>query len=896
MKVALLSFAVAALAAASSVGAVNSPKYKRAPRNFLDTKTSVAPGRFMVTFDAEPGTQQVHDAISTLKNDLAKLGVDATVAKTFPDVFSGAAINVKDEDAHKVADLNIVKEIFNVHQFSIPAIEKPLYPDEVLGASSSPNLVFAHNLTGSIFATETLGFTGKGVKVGVIDTGIDYKHPALGGCFKGPGCRVQYGYDIVGNAYDSSTNPVATPDPDPMDECNGHGTHVAGIIGALDKKVGFRGVAPEVTYGAYRVFGCAGKGTTDTVVMVEAMNAAYKDGMDIINMSIGGGSSWSSYPTAAVGSFLASKGMLVVASAGNDGAYGLFDTGAPAHGDRVLSVASFDNIKTVLPQSFALSTDANRLVGHSFPADQRRAFNFTGASAAIVADSTGSPRACAPITQDLKGKIAFLQRGDCNHVVKAKNAQDAGAIGVIAYNQLPGAFSPGFTDDTVTIPYIGITDTDGAWVLSQLTANAATTVTEKNIPVGMDVPTGGTVSDFSSFGPGSRLEIKPDIGAPGGLIYSTYLTGSGGYATLSGTSMASPYAAGSAAILQQAFGKQNTEVVRARLRSTASPRNRYKSTGIETVAHQGSGLVDLTNALGTKTIVSPSKIALNDTDSTFFGLGYKVMVVQVTNSDSKSTTYSLSHTAAESATSYAADGVSFLNKPDVSTISAGVTFFGNQFTLSAGETRLVPVVFSPPSGLDKKRWWIFSGHVNITPQNSFVTVKAANGTTVSVPQKPVHVPYLGMHGYHGDIKILDYSTGLPKLINYGSSANITDTANPVTFSLNGTDVPAVRTRSMHPTAVFAVRVLDGNNDKPLGYIDNDGYQTYFGRNMDKDGARYYTWPWSGGVFQLKNLTDIRPLPDGKYKLRVEALRPEGNFNNIRDYETWTTPAFLVKRK
>lgn len=92
--------------------------------------------------------------------------------------------------------------------------------------------------------TRVPSITGNNIKVGIIDTGVDYTHPALGGCF-GPGCRVAYGYDFVGDDYNGMNMP--TPDADPMDNCNGHGTHVTGIIGAQDDELTFTGIAPKGT-------------------------------------------------------------------------------------------------------------------------------------------------------------------------------------------------------------------------------------------------------------------------------------------------------------------------------------------------------------------------------------------------------------------------------------------------------------------------------------------------------------------------------------------------------------------------------------------------------------------------------------------------------------------------
>ncbi|KAI8051582.1 peptidase S8/S53 domain-containing protein, partial [Syncephalis plumigaleata] len=102
------------------------------------------------------------------------------------------------------------------------------------------------------------GLTGKGIRIGFLDDGIDYKHKALGGCF-GKGCRVAYGKDYVGDKYDG-TKPAA-PNKTPIDKCLGHGTHVAGVAAGNSDKV--IGVAPDATLGAYRVISCKGYSSTE---------------------------------------------------------------------------------------------------------------------------------------------------------------------------------------------------------------------------------------------------------------------------------------------------------------------------------------------------------------------------------------------------------------------------------------------------------------------------------------------------------------------------------------------------------------------------------------------------------------------------------------------------------
>lgn len=123
----------------------------------------------------------------------------------------------------------------------------------------------------------------------------------------------------------------------------GHGSHVAGIVGA-DGKV--TGVAPEVTFGAYRVFGCGDNASSDTDVILQAMERAHADGMDVINMSLGASfETWPTYPTAVVADRLVDAGVVVVVSQGNEGTAGTFSSGAPAVAKKVISVGSVDNLE-----------------------------------------------------------------------------------------------------------------------------------------------------------------------------------------------------------------------------------------------------------------------------------------------------------------------------------------------------------------------------------------------------------------------------------------------------------------------------------------------------------------------------------------------------------------------
>jgi subtilisin family serine protease len=182
----------------------------------------------------------------------------------------------------------------------------------------------------------------------VIDDGVDYLHPALGGCF-GPGCKVAVGYDLVGDDFDGSNNP--SPDTDPLDNCSmdSHGTHVAGIVAADASNISsgpyanpfpFTGVAPGVTIGAYRVFSCGDYSSFD--IIVAAAYRAAADGADVLNLSLGGGPDYAdSYFNTAL-SRISAAGHIVVQSNGNDGEGGILSSSST--GSEVLSIASIENI------------------------------------------------------------------------------------------------------------------------------------------------------------------------------------------------------------------------------------------------------------------------------------------------------------------------------------------------------------------------------------------------------------------------------------------------------------------------------------------------------------------------------------------------------------------------
>ncbi len=461
---------------------------------------------------AEGNTQlAVNSEHQKFRNDAKKEHIEYKEEYSYDSLWNGFSVSATTAELGKLSRIAGVVAIYPVMVVSVP---------ETATSALDPELYTALTMTGADAVQSELGFTGKGIKVAVMDTGVDYDHPDLGGCF-GPGCRVAKGWDFVGDAYNADDtspayNPVPSPDPYP-DDCNGHGTHVAGIIGANGVVTG---VAPEVTFGAYRVFGCDGS-TTDAI-MLAAMERAYKDHMDVLNMSIGSAFEWPQSPTAVAASRLVRKGMVVVASIGNSGDSGLYSAGAPGLGENVIGVASFDNTHVFLPYFEVNGTKVGYVTMTFSPAPP------TSGSGEIV--DVGL--ACEALPADsLTGKVALAARGSCAFGVKAVNAIAAGADAVLVSNNVPGVFNGTLGAPLATPkPVVGISQADGVFLRAQA---APITMTWTDQMASSISPTGGLISSFSSYGLSPDLALKPDIGAPGGNIYSTFPLEQGGYATLS---------------------------------------------------------------------------------------------------------------------------------------------------------------------------------------------------------------------------------------------------------------------------------------------------------------------------------------------------------------------------
>ncbi len=793
----------------------------------------------------------------SFRSDAGAVGAQFVERFVYEDLFNGLSISARLSDVVKIKKLDSVKAVYPVSTVTLPEPQP----------APSPELASAITQTQADIAQNSLGLTGTGVRVAVMDTGVDFDNPDLGGCF-GPGCRVEAGYDFVGDAFNfdstsPSYNPVPTPDAIP-DDCNGHGTHVAGIIGANGV---VKGVAPGVTFRAYRVFGCSGSTSSD--IMLAAMERIGKDGADVLNMSIGSALQWPEYPTAQAASRLVEKKrIVVVASAGNEGSLGLYGSAAPSLGDKVISVASFDNVG-IHALSFTVTPD-NRPAGY-FQATAAPTAPVSGSFPLVrTGTSSAAADACSPLPAgSLSGRVALIRRGTCGFYVKAKNAENAGAAGVIIYNNVAGiqnitvAGTP-----AVGIPTVSISAADGV-LLDGRIASGAVSLTWTPNAVQVPNATGNLISSFSSYGLSPDLTLKPDLGAPGGFIYSTYPLERGGHAILSGTSMASPHVAGAVALLLQARPSLRPEEVRDILQNTADPKPWSLNPGLgflDNVHRQGAGMIQIANAVQAPARVTPAKLSLGESES-----GPAVRTLTVRNESASAITYNLAHVPAL-ATGPNSFTLSFFNAP------ATVTFSAPSVTVPAGGIATVDVTISPNAALADRS--LYGGYIVLAPQGG---------------GQELRVPFAGFKGDYQSIPVLvPTASGFPWLAKI-VGASYTNQPGGATYTLQGNDVPFILVHLDHQSRRFVLEIRDAATGQPVHPVFHDAVdEEFLPRNSTATG--FFAFAWDGTRLHSNgNKLKVKEVPNGRYVLVLKVLKALGDENNPAHWETWTSPVITLAR-
>ena len=589
---------------------------------------------------AEEEHSQATEASTAVASEKVEVAKEATVA----------AKTTNATEAALVEKTEAPKEAATVPETKPEVAEKPVEKATAVATATSSETTNRHEAAEkpqSIESDEIItvpqtwkqGYKGEGMVVAVIDSGLDVNHEVLRitdpskAKFKNQGeieaakkaAGIDYGKwynDKVVYAYDyfDGTDNIKEAERD------SHGMHVTGIAtGNPDKEAGngekIYGVAPEAQVMFMRVFSDRQK-TTGSALYVKAIDDAVALGADTINMSLGS----STGSTVNAGSDIIdaikrarAKGVSVLISAGNSNSfgngysrpsaenpdYGL--VGNPSTVEDSISVASINN-KIITTEVF----EVKGLEGNAEADNGKFDYSKSAADADFEKGkeyeyvSVGLGKEDDFKDLDLTGKLALIQRGEIPFTEKIANALHHGAVGALVYNNVEGSnLGMSIDGDAKKIPSVFISKRYGEALKA-----GSYKVVFNNTMANRPSPEADQLSDFSSWGVTTDGQLKPDVTAPGGNIFSSLNDNT--YGDMSGTSMASPHVAGVAALVKEYLVKnhpeltpeQVSETVKALIMSTAKPHVNKETGAYTSPRQQGAGVVDTAAAVSTDLYVT----------------------------------------------------------------------------------------------------------------------------------------------------------------------------------------------------------------------------------------------------------------------------------------------------
>ncbi|MFT4445672.1 S8 family serine peptidase [Parvimonas sp. G1967] len=889
--------------------------------------------------------------INAFKAELDKADISYETYYEYDLLFAGIALKTKVKNIKKISKMASVESVEVSNEFLKPTVKKS---EKEFNSKRKKRSLDSNNL---MKVTDELRkkYNGQGRVVSVLDTGVDVKHDILrvSDVTKGKypskasmdekmkEAGISYGSwrtDKVVYAHNYSTNGENVKEE--MRE-ESHGMHVSGIsVGNPEKESEFTqedgttkkekiiGTAPEAQLIFMGVF--QGQ-STYTHIYAKALEDSVKLGADSINLSLGAPNG----SVASVGkamdkaiAYARKMGVIVAIAAGNDGHFGAFSANPPATNPDYGTVGQPGVAKDALTVA-AMYTDVERVrtisiegvqgvlkSGDYFPGydddgDPVPEKNFIPegqdfAKYNVVDAGLGNTEADYN-GKNVTDKVVLVKRGGATFADKIKLAGEKGAKGVIIYNHESGGddlISMAFGDQItqVKIPSVFIGNSAGKKILENIDKEVKFTRQLSAIPYA----DGGQLTDFSSYGWASDGSFKPDITAPGGLIYSSINNNK--YATMSGTSMATPHIAGAVALVRESLNKRHPEIkgdkeydiIKAIMMSTADPVKEKGTENYVSPRKQGAGAVNVEKATSTDIYVVDSnnnpKVRLNDVDSKF-DINLKVVNI---GKEAKTLKYKT-----VLGTDAVADGKFTLKTNTLETIQ------GSEITVPANSSVDVKITVDAskynkelrekmPNGYFLEGFVFFEDAKDNTKEVS-IAFSGFKGKWANVPlwEKPVYefdlsktLPMYMLQGntYTGDVTSLvtvennPYARGKQWTGDNGVQYNFVGSkgeiplgfnAGNVSFSKdnlaispngdNNKDFVAFKGVFYRNTQYIKAKVYDENGN--LVYENGSGY-AYKNSNNYSDGASRsniidQTF-WNG----VKN--DGTALPEGKYKYVITA--------------------------
>lgn len=903
---------------------------------------------------ADPDSRaQVNALLHTQKSALAQINraIDARVEpqRQYTTLLNGFSATVTYGQYKAIRKLDCVQSAFISPTF------------ELLPDTANSNRMIG----GGIY--NTTGFTGEGMLVAILDTGVDMGHEIFKTAPKSPSLTreklqsmlEQYDFQVesivkgisVSDLYYSAKIPFqfdyGDRDKDGMPGDKGsHGTHVASTAaGNTGVNEAAMGVAPQAQIINMNVFKSTGGASYADILA--ALEDCILLGVDVANLSLGSDCGYIDYDSedAFTKSLLdvfertGESGVSLAVAAGNayNAAYGDAFGGKalasnpdyglvsePSTYGESLSVAAVSNgmVKgpyvTVGGKNLAYQDSAT--ISEDENAKPFRSLSARGSIEYVVVPNYGAEEDYAGL--DLTGKIALVQRGGSMYYEqKERNAANAGAIGMLVYNNVPGMLYMSITD--WKIPCAFISQAAGEYMKQQETK----TLSVASADALVESPTYG-MADFSSWGATPELTLKPELTAPGAGIYAAV---PGGYESMDGTSMASPHAAGGMAIVQQALKARDNSM-------TGAQRKHMTDTLLMSTAHviyddndvpysprkQGAGLMSINDAVNTRGYLSVEgmerpKLELKD-DPAMKGVYTMNFTVHNTGSD---TLYY---------------DVTPLVLTD--TTEAYVNGSGQEFSTISGSSRLLPHTFT--TNCENNRVSVAPGKtadvtvtVTVTdegrkmlaqfPNGSYVegfvtlTQVAADGSALTDPID-LGLPFLAFYGDWTKAPIMDSTDYWETLdgsasqaqayMNTAFSSSSENTVDTYLGDNNYTTMPYLADRNaISPNNDDFMDSLTGiytgllRNTKSLKYtITGANGQVYYSKDCEYVGKSIYSYdyyrivpagvdaeydgiePWYG--------TDSHnaKLPNNtKATVTIEATLPYGDGVGTNQKHSWSFP-------
>ena len=813
----------------------------------------------------------------------------------------------------------------------------------------------------------TTGFTGEGMLVAILDTGVDMGHEVFKAAPKSPSLTQEklrtlletYDFQVesiikgisVSNLYYSAKIPFQFDYGDKDKDGNpgekgSHGTHVAstaaGNVGVNDAVMG---VAPQAQIINMNVFKSSGGASYSDILA--ALEDCILLGVDVANLSLGSDCGYIDYDSedAFTKSLLdvfertGESGVSLAVAAGNayNAAYGDAFGGKalasnpdyglvsePSTYGESLSVAAVSNgvVKgpyvTVGGKNLAYQDSAT--ISEDENAKPFRSLSARGSIEYVVVPNYGAEADYEGL--DVQGKIALVQRGGSMYYEqKERNAANAGAIGMLVYNNVPGMLYMSITD--WKIPCAFISQAAGEYMKQQ----EAKTLSVASADALVESPTYG-MADFSSWGATTELTLKPEITAPGAGIYAAV---PGGYESMDGTSMASPHVAGGMAIVQQALkardasmsGADRKHMTDTLLMSTAHVI--YDNDGVPySPRKQGAGLMSINDAVNTRGYLSVAgmerpKLELKDDPAM---KGVYTMTFTVHNTGSDTLYYDVTPIVLTDTTESYVNG----NQQEFSTISGSSRLLPHTFTtncennrvsVAPGKTADVTVTVTvTDEGRTMLAQFPNGGYVE-----GFVTLTqvAADGSSLTDPID-LGVPFLAFYGDWTKAPIMDSTDYWETLdgsasqaqayMNTAFSSSSENTVDTYLGDNNYTSVPYLADRNaISPNNDDFMDSLTGiytgllRNTKSLKYtITGANGQVYYSKDCEYVGKSIYSYdyyrivpagvdaeydgiePWYGtDAYNAK-------LPNNtKATVTIEATLPYGDGVGTNQKSSWSFP-------